>query len=155
MIKPEQLKQKSQGPISQAGKIQMNTKVNNKKTGSAFKIPLRTKSLIWINKQCNAQGLEKNLRRTYSIESMDSNTDRVVVSLYLEEILNNCNVVDLNFFIAYLEKCSEINKTKLGNNIASNFSSSFKPRDLGVTFTRFFHRECNKNTQSLPSVRHA
>ena len=57
----------------------------------------------------------------------------------------------ISFFIAYLQKCSEINKTKLGNNKASNFSSSFRPRNLGGTFARFFHRENNKNTQPLPN----
>ena len=60
LIKPEQLKQKSQAPISQAWKIQMNNKVNEEKPGSAFKMPSRTKSPIRI-KQCNAQGSTKNL----------------------------------------------------------------------------------------------
>ena len=67
----EQLKQKSQAPISQAGKKQMNTKVNDEKPGSTFKMPSRTKSPIRI-KQWNVQGLTKPLQRTYSIESMDS-----------------------------------------------------------------------------------
>ena len=56
LIRPEQLKQNSHAPISQAGKIQINTKGNNEKPGSAFKMPLRTKSLIRTNKLRNAQG---------------------------------------------------------------------------------------------------
>ena len=95
-IKPEQLKQKSQAPIFQAWKIQLN----NERPGSAFKMPStnfhttpltsRTKSPIRINKQCNAQGSTKHLQRTYSIESMDNDTDCVVASLNLE-VLNNYN----------------------------------------------------------------
>ena len=65
----------------------MNTKVNNERPGSAFKMPSRTKSAIRI-KQCNAQGSTEPLQRTYC---MDSDTDRVVASLNLEEIINNYN----------------------------------------------------------------
>ena len=88
-IRPEQLKQKSEAPISQAGKIQMNTKVNKERPGGTFKM-LRTKLPIRI-KQYNAQGSTKPLQRTYSIESMDSDTDYVVASLNVEEIINNYN----------------------------------------------------------------
>ena len=42
-----------------------------------------------MNKQCNDQGLTKPLQRTYSIESMDSDTDHIVATLNLEEITNN------------------------------------------------------------------
>ena len=77
--------------ICQAGKIQMNTKVKNENPGNAFKMPSRTKSPIRINKHCNALGSTKPLWRIYSIESMDSDTDYVVGSLNLEEILNNYN----------------------------------------------------------------
>ena len=45
-IRPEQLEQKSQAPISQAAKIQMNTKANKERPGSTFKIPLTMKSPI-------------------------------------------------------------------------------------------------------------
>ena len=45
-IRPEQLKQKSQLPISQTTKIQMNTKVTKERPGSTFKIPSTTKSPI-------------------------------------------------------------------------------------------------------------
>ena len=100
-IKPEQLKQKSQTPISQAEKIQMNTKVKNERPGSAFKMlstkfhtttpTSTTKSPIRNNKQCNAQGSTKPLQRTYCRASMDSDSDRVVASLNLEEIVNNYN----------------------------------------------------------------
>ena len=69
-----------QASICQAGKIQMNTEVKNKKTGSAFKTPSRTKSPIRINKHYNAQGSTKPLQRTYCIESMDSDTDCVVAN---------------------------------------------------------------------------
>ena len=89
-MRPEQLKQKSQASISQAMKIQLNTKVNKERPGSTFKMPSRTKSSIRI-KQCNAQGSTKPLQRTYSIEIMDSDTDCIVASLYLEEIINNYN----------------------------------------------------------------
>ena len=84
---PELLKQKLQVPIDQPGKIHMNTKVNNERVGSAFKLPSakpdrdpstsRTKSPKRIYKQCNGQGLTKSLNRSYSIESMDSETDHL------------------------------------------------------------------------------
>ena len=89
-----------QAPIGQAEKIQMNTKVNNERPGSTFKIPWTkfhttpstsiTKSSIRINKQCNAHGCTKPLKRTNRIESMDSNRDRIVARLNLE-VLNNYN----------------------------------------------------------------
>ena len=74
--------------ICQTAKIQINSKMKNKKPGSTFKMPPRTKSPIWI-KHRNAQRSTKPLQRTYSIESMDSDTDRAVASLNLEEVLNN------------------------------------------------------------------
>ena len=42
-------------------------------------------------KQYNAQGSTKPLQRTYSIESMDSDTACVVAGLNLKEIINNYN----------------------------------------------------------------
>ena len=96
-IKFEQLKQKSPVPISQARKIQMNTKVNNERPGSTFKMSSRTKSPIRI-KQCNDQGSTKPQRRTYCIESMDSDTDRIVASLNLENLLNNYNTIVLKLY---------------------------------------------------------
>ena len=87
-IRPEQLKQKSQVPISQGGKIQMNIKVNKERPGSPFKMSSRTKSPIKI-RLCHVQGTTKPLQRTYSIESMDSDTDRIVT--IVEEIINNYN----------------------------------------------------------------
>ena len=89
-IKPEQLKQKSQAPINQAGKIQMNAKVNKLRPRSTFKMLSRTKSPIRI-KRCNPQGSTKPLQRTYRIENMGSDTDRIAVSLNLEKIINNYN----------------------------------------------------------------
>ena len=87
-IRPEQLNQKSQAPISQVGKIQKNTKVNTERPGSTFEMPSRPKLPI-RTKQCDAQGSTKHRQRTCSIESMDSDTERVVASLNLEEIINN------------------------------------------------------------------
>ena len=82
----------TEASIRQSGKIQMNTKVKKeKKPGSAFKMPARTKSSIRINKHCNAQGSTKPVQRTYSIESMDSDTDHIVAGFNLEEVLNNYN----------------------------------------------------------------
>ena len=67
--KSEQLKQKPQAPVGQAGKILMNTKVNNERQGNVFKLPStksntfpsrsRTKSPIRMNKQFNTQGSTK------------------------------------------------------------------------------------------------
>ena len=79
----------------------MNTKVNNERPGSAFKLPSakfnkvpstsRTKSPIRRNKQCNAQGLIKTVQCPYGIKSMDSDIDCVVANLNLEDIINNYN----------------------------------------------------------------
>ena len=98
--KLEEIKQKPQAPI-QAGKIQMNTKVNNERSESAFKLSstkfsycplkIKNKSPIRINKQFNAQGSTKPLQKSYNIETMDSDTDRRVASLNLEETINNYN----------------------------------------------------------------
>ena len=41
-------------------------------------------------------------------------------------------------------------KTKVGNNTASNFSSSFRPRNFGWTLARFFHWENNKTHNCYP-----
>ena len=89
-IRPEQLKQKLQLPISQTTKIQMNTKVNKERPGSIFKMPSTTMSPI-TTKQSNAQQPRKPLQRTHTIESLDSDTDCVVASLNLEEIIKNYN----------------------------------------------------------------
>ena len=85
-IRPEQLEQKSQLPLSQTVNIQMNTKVNKERPRSTFKISSTTKSPI-RTKQSNAQQSTKPLQKTYSIESIDCNSDRVVASLNLEEII--------------------------------------------------------------------
>ena len=42
-----------------------------------------------IDKQSNAQGTSKSLQKSYSIESMDCDTDHIVASLNLEGITNN------------------------------------------------------------------
>ena len=89
-IRPEQLKQKSQLPISLTTKIQINPKVNKEIQGSTFKISSTTKSPI-TTKESNSQPPTKPLQSTYSIESMDSDTDRLVASLNLEEIIKYYN----------------------------------------------------------------
>ena len=43
-MEPEQLKQKSRAPISQAGKIQMNTKVNKERIQNALKNKVANKN---------------------------------------------------------------------------------------------------------------
>ena len=68
----------------------MNTKVNKERQGSTFKITSTTKPPI-TTKPSNSQPPAKPLQRTYSIESMDSDTDRVVASLNLEELIKNYN----------------------------------------------------------------
>ena len=68
----------------------MNTKVNKERPGCTFKISSTTNSPI-TTKRSNSQPPTKPLQRTYSIESMDSDTDRVVASLNLEEIIKNYN----------------------------------------------------------------
>ena len=62
--KPGQHKQKAQSPIGQAGRVNINTKVNSERPGGAFKLPpakfnavhsaSRTKSPMGMNKQCDA-----------------------------------------------------------------------------------------------------
>ena len=89
-IRPEQLRQKSQPSISQAAKIQMNTKVNKKGPGSTFKMLSRTKVPI-RPEQSNSQGSTKPLQRTYSIKSINSDTDHIFAIPNLEEIINNYN----------------------------------------------------------------
>ena len=68
----------------------MNTKVNKERPGSTFKLPSTTKSPI-TTKPSNSQPPAKPLQRTYSIESIDKDTDRVVASLNLEEMIKNYN----------------------------------------------------------------
>ena len=97
--KPGQLKQKAQASIGQAGRVHMNTEVINERPGGIFKLypakfdavpsPSRTKSPMGMNKQSNAQESTKTLQRSYTIESMDSDTDHIVASLHLEGITNN------------------------------------------------------------------
>ena len=71
----------------------MNTKVNKEKPGSTFKIPSTTKSPL-TTKTSNSQPPTKPLQRTYSIECMDIDTDRLVASLNLEEIIKNYNTLN-------------------------------------------------------------
>ena len=86
-----QLIQKAQAPIGQAWRVHTNTEVISERPGGTFKLlpakfntvpsPSRTKSLMGMNKQSNTQGSTKSLQRSYSIESMDNDTDRIVASL--------------------------------------------------------------------------
>ena len=81
--------------------IYINTKVNNERPGSAFKLPStkfdtnpltsRTKSRIKMNKQYYAQGSTKPLHRCYSIQSPDSEIDCIIANLNLGDI-NDHNV---------------------------------------------------------------
>ena len=89
--RPGYLKQKAQSPSGQ-----MNAKVISDRPGGTFKLPpakfdavpspSRNKSTMGMNKQSNAQGSTKSIQRSYSIESMDSDTDRIVACLNLEGI---------------------------------------------------------------------
>ena len=89
----------AQAPIGQAGRVHTNTKVISERPEGTFKLPpakfytvpspSRTKSPMVMNKQSNAQGSIKSLQKSYSIESMDSDTDCIVASLNLEGITNN------------------------------------------------------------------
>ena len=97
--KPGELKQKAQAPIGLAGRVNTNTEVFSERPGGTFKLSpakfdavpssSRAKSPMGIDKQSNAQGTSKSLQRSYSIESMGSDTDRIVASLNLEGITNN------------------------------------------------------------------
>ena len=113
IIKPGELKQKSQAPIGQAGRVNTNTEVFSERPGGTFKLPSakfdavpppsRAKSPMRIDKQSIVQGSTKSLQRSYSIESMDSDTDRIVASLDLEGITNNCKTWN------HLTVCKQIN----------------------------------------------
>ena len=97
--KPGELKQKAQAPIGRAGRVDTNTEVFSERQRGTFKLPpakfnavpssSRAKSPMEIDKQSNAQGTSKSLQKSYSIESMDSDTDRIVASIDLEGITNN------------------------------------------------------------------
>ena len=97
--KPGELKQKAQAPIGQAGRVNMNTEVIRERPGGTFKLPpakfdavpspSRAKSPMGIDKYSNAQGISKSLLRSYSIKSMDSDTDHIDVSRDLEGRTNN------------------------------------------------------------------
>ena len=96
---------KKLGNLNRKHRVQMarymNTKGNSERPGSTFKLPpakfdtvpsaSRTKSPMGMNKRCPAQGSTKSLQRSYSVESMDSNTDFIVASPNQEGITNNYN----------------------------------------------------------------
>ena len=97
--KPWELKQKAQAPIGLAGRVNTNTEVFSERSEGTFKLPpakfdtapssSRAKSPMKTDEQSNAQGTSRSLQRSYSIESIDSDTDRIVASLDLEAITNN------------------------------------------------------------------
>ena len=97
--KPGEPKQKAQATIGLAGRVNTNTEVFSERSGGTFKLPpakfdtvpssSRAKSPMRMNEQSNAQGTSKSLQRSYSIESMDSDTNCIVASLDLEAITNN------------------------------------------------------------------
>ena len=111
--KPGQLKQKPQASIGQAGRVHMNTEVISERPWGTFKLPLvkfdavpspsRTKSPMGIDKQSNAQWTSKSPQRSYSIESMDSDTDCIVANLDLEGIINNHKIWN------HLTVCKQMN----------------------------------------------
>ena len=88
---PGQLKQKALVPVGPAGSVHTNTKVISERPAKfdAVPSPSRTKSPMGMNEQSNAQGSTKSLQRSYSTESMDSDTDHIVASLDLKGITNN------------------------------------------------------------------
>ena len=82
----------------------MNTKVNKERPGSTFKMPSRTKSPI-RTKRCNTKGSTKPLQRINSIESMDGDTDGIVASLNLKEIINHYNTYYSYISYVSIEMC--------------------------------------------------
>ena len=92
-------KKHSPPPIGQAGRVNTNTEVFSERPGGTFKLPpakfdvapssSRAKSPLGIDRQSKCQGTQKSLQRSYCIESMESDTDRIVASLNLERITNN------------------------------------------------------------------
>ena len=88
-----------------------------------------------MNGLYNAQGLTGFLQRTYSVESMDSDTDRRVANLNLEGITNNyktwnhltvCNLIcSISFFKCYLQTIHLKNKNEITNKLISYISWLF------------------------------
>ena len=65
-------------------------------------------------------------------------------------IVNNSTVVNLYiFFIAYLQKCSEINQTKLGNNTATLVRPSDHETRLGLSHASFTARITKHTSATL------
>ena len=101
----------------------------------AISSPSRTKSPMGMNKHFNAQELTKSLQRSYSIESMDSNTDRIVVSFNLEGITNNYKIwnhlavrkqMSSIPFLNVTHKPSTLkNKNEITDKLISHISSIF------------------------------
>ena len=70
-----------QPPIDQTGKWTVNVHSNCPPTKfDAIPSGSSTKSPMGMNNQCNTQESTKSLQRSYSVESMDSDTDRIVAS---------------------------------------------------------------------------
>ena len=122
----------------------MNTEVFSERLGGTFKLPpakfdevpssSRAKSLMGIDKQSNVQGTSKSLQRSYSIESMGSDTDSVVASLDLEGITNNyktwnhltvCKQMNSIFFKCHLQTIPLKSKNEITDKIISHISCIF------------------------------
>ena len=87
-----------------------------------------------IDKQSNAQGASKSLQRSYSIESMDSDTDSIVASLDLEGITNNyktwnhltvCKQMNSILFKCHLQTIHFKSKNKITDKLISHISCIF------------------------------
>ena len=144
--KPGEFKQKAQAPIGLAGRVNTNTSVQWKTRRHISTAPpppanfdavpssSRAKLPMGIDKQSNAQGTSKSLQRSYSIKSMDSNTDCIVASLDLEGIMNNyetwnhstvCKQMNSILFKCHLQTIHLKSKNKITDKLISHISCIF------------------------------
>ena len=73
---------------------------------------------------------ERNKKRDELIKKEKKKKNRIERKKKKRKTVNerkSLQGIYISFFIAYLKKCSKFNKTKVGNNTVSNFSSSFRP----------------------------
>ena len=136
-------KNKSRNIESMETEIDSTPKIG-KRPGGTFKLSpakfdavsssSRAKSPMGIDKQSNAQGTSKSLQRSYSIESMDSDTDRIVASLDLEGITNNyktgnhltvCKQMNSILFKCHLQTIHFKSKNKITDQLISHISCIF------------------------------
>ena len=116
----------------------------SERPGSTFKLPpakfdavpssSRAKSPMGIDKQSNAQGTSKSLQRSYSMESMDCDTDHIIASLDLEGITNNyktwnhltvCKQMNSILFKCHLQTIHLKSKNKITDKLISHISCIF------------------------------